>query len=134
MIYYSFHNKNAEIDAEALNDSCIKPMIDYHYTTCNVIKFRVNGKDFQIPAQFETDLANIPRIVWPYISPFHSSLIRAAIIHDYLYTKTCDFNRKDTDLIFYYMLIKDGISPLEALIMYYSVRLFGWNSYNEDFC
>jgi uncharacterized protein DUF1353 len=122
------------IQTEFISNTCIKPLIGYHYTTCKQIDFTINHDEFYIPAGFETDLASIPKIAWPYMSPAHSSLIRAAIVHDWFYRKTCDFNRYETDLIFYHMLRNDGISYMRASIMYYAVRWFGWNYYNEDYC
>ena len=113
---------------------CIKPRVDYHYRTCNEIDFSINGKHFIIPEKFETDLASIPKIAWPIMAPAHSSLIRPAIVHDWFYRMTCDFTRLQTDLIFYHMLRNDGVSKFRASTMYYAVRLFGWNFYNEDYC
>lgn len=98
------------------------------------IRFTVNEKVYVIPKNFETDLASIPKLIWPVMAPAHSSLIRAAIIHDWFYRKTCEFTRLKTDLIFYHMLKNDGVSTLKASIMYYVVRLFGWNYYNKEVC
>lgn len=122
------------IHTEFLTETCIKPLMGYHYLTCNKIQFTVNGDSFEIPEHFETDLASIPKIVWPIMAPAHSSLIRPAIVHDWFYRKTCDFTRLQTDLIFYHMLRNDGVSAFKASTMYYAVRLFGWNYYNEDYC
>jgi hypothetical protein len=122
------------IHTEFASACCIKPYYGYHYLTCKKIKFFVNYRDFEIPANFETDLASIPKVVWPIMAPAHSSLIRAAIVHDWFYRKTCDFTRYETDLIFYHMLKNDGVSTIRASIMYYAVRWFGWNYYNEDYC
>ena len=122
------------LHTEFYNDVCIKPFIDYQYETCNSIHFSVNHQEFTIPKNFRTDLASIPKIAWPIMAPAHSSLIRPAIVHDWFYRKTCDFNRKNTDLIFYHMLINDGISRFKASIMYYAVRIFGSSYYNEDYC
>lgn len=122
------------IHTEFLTSVCIKPYHGYHYLTCQKIRFVVNNSEYEIPENFETDLASIPRIVWPIISPAHSSLIRPAIVHDWFYRKTCDFTRYETDLIFYHMLKNDGVSTIRASIMYYAVRWFGWNYYNEDYC
>ena len=94
----------------------------------------VNNREFEIPANFETDLASIPKFAWPIMAPAHSSLIRPAIVHDWLYRKTCEFTRQETDLIFYHMLKNDGVSTVRASIMYYAVRWFGWNYYREDNC
>jgi hypothetical protein len=122
------------LQTEFVSATCIKPIFDYHYETCNKIVFIINEQEFFIPPNFDTDLASIPKIFWPIMAPFHSSLIRPAIVHDWFYRKTCDFTRYETDLIFYHMLKNDGVSTLRASIMYYVVRLFGWNHYNEDYC
>lgn len=122
------------IHTEFLAACCIKPFYGYHYQTCKKITFIVNQREFEIPANFETDLASIPKVVWPIMAPAHSSLIRAAIVHDYFYRKTCDFTRYEADLIFYHVLVNDGISPIRASIMFYAVRLFGWQYYQEDNC
>lgn len=125
---------NEHLRTEFLSPVCIKPLVGYHYLTCRNITFTINGDVFVIPANFETDLASIPKIAWPVMAPSHSSLIRPAIVHDWFYRKTCDFTRYETDLIFYHMLKNDGISTLRASAMYYAVRWFGWNYYNEDYC
>jgi Protein of unknown function (DUF1353) len=122
------------IHTEFLSSCCIKPFHDYEYKTCKAFKFVINDREFTIPANFETDLASIPKIAWPIMAPAHSSLIRAAIVHDWFYRKTCDFTRQETDLIFYHILRNDGVSVIRASIMYYAVRWFGWNYYNEDYC
>ena len=122
------------IQTEFLTNTCIKPLIEYHYLTCKTIEFTINGETFSIPSAFETDLASIPKIAWPIMAPAHSSLIRPAIVHDWFYRKTCDFTRYDTDLIFYHMLRNDGVSHMRASFMFYAVRFFGWNYYNEDYC
>jgi len=122
------------IQTRVLTNTCIKPLVDYHYQTCNAIKFKINKTTFVIPANFETDLASIPKIAWPIMAPHHATLVRPAIIHDWFYRKTCDFDRKQTDLIFYHMLKNDGVSTFTASLMYYAVRAWGWNYYNEDYC
>jgi hypothetical protein len=113
---------------------CIKPYKRYEYHVCHDIEFTVNHKKFTIPKGFKTDLASIPRSAWSVISPAHSAVIRGAIVHDWFYRKTCDFDRKQTDIIFYHMLINDGLWPLTAGVMYYAVRWFGGKYYNEDYC
>lgn len=117
-----------------LSPVCIKPYKGYLYHTCYDINIKIEDNVYTIPNGFKTDLASIPRIAWQVMTPAHSSLIRPAIVHDWFYRKTCDFNRKDTDLIFYHMLRNDGVGLFRASIMYYAVRLWGWNFYNEDYC
>lgn len=116
------------LKTEFLTNTCIRPLIDYHYLTCNKIEFSINGESFEIPERFETNLA------WPFMTTIHSSIIRSVIVHDWFYRKTCDFTRIQTDLIFYHMLKNDGVSALRASLMYYAVRLFGGNYYNKDYC
>jgi hypothetical protein len=122
------------IRTDFLTPVCIRPYDEYRYVVCEKIRFTIDGTEYFIPKNFETDLASIPRFVWPYLSPAHSALMRASIVHDWFYRRTCDFNRYETDLIFYHMLRNDGVSFMTANVMYYGVRLFGWNSYNEDYC
>lgn len=114
-------------------DTCIKPFKDYRYLTCCDIHFYIEDTEFVIPNGFETDLASIPRIVWPIMSPAYSKFIRPAIVHDWFYRKSCDFDRKQTDIIFYHMLVNEGVSPYKANAMYLAVRLFGGKFYNEEY-
>lgn len=102
-------NSGKTIQTEFTSSTCIRPLIGYHYLTCKRINFFINRKAFSIPANFETDLASIPRVAWFIISPAHSSLIQPAIVHDWFYRKSCDFNRLETDLIFYHMLRNNGV-------------------------
>lgn len=113
---------------------CIEPYKAYHYHVCTDIHFKIENKNYVIPKGFETDLASIPRFMWPIIAPANSSFIKPAIVHDWFYRKTCDYNRKQTDLIFYHLLRNEGVSWAQASAMYYAVRLFGWPFYNEDYC
>jgi len=115
-------------------DTCIKPFEDYRYLTCCDIHFYIEDTEFVIPTGFETDLASIPRVAWPVMSPAYSQFIRPAIVHDWFYRMTCDFNRQQTDLIFYHMLRQEGVSITSATLMYYAVRLFGWKFYSEEYC
>jgi hypothetical protein len=122
------------IDIKINSKVCVSPYKAYEYKLCQGILFNVDSTDFYIPTNFHTDLASIPRVFWPILAPAHSSLMRAAIVHDWFYRMTCDFTRKQTDLIFYYMLRQDGIGWFSANVLYYAVRLFGAKHYNEDFC
>lgn len=134
VLFFTGCSAKERLDIEFINDSCIKPLIDYHYLTCNDIEFKVNGITFIVPKGFETDLASIPKIAWPIIAPFHSSLIRSAIIHDWLYKSNCFFTRKQSDVIFYHLLINDDVSHVKAGLIYFAVRWFGWNYYNANYC
>ena len=119
------------IQIQVLSPVCIKPFKGYKYKICQDITLMINGKVYYIPANFETDLASIPRIAWSILSPAHSSLMIPAIVHDWFYRMTGDFNRHNTDLIFYRMLRDNGLDKLRANIMYYCVRAFGGSFYND---
>lgn len=110
-----------------LSECCIKAYKGYNYLLCCDLTFSINNFQYTIPTGFMTDLASIPRFLWPIISPAYSKLIRPAIIHDWNYSSTKQhfFNRKQCDLIFYQMLIQEGLNKPTALLIYKAVRIFG---------
>jgi len=89
----------------------------------------VNDHLLLVPARFVTDLASIPWILqWKY-NPEDISLIRPAILHDYLYQDPNGFSRAEADTIFYDALRVEGNSWFDSYAMYSAVRLFGWYHY-----
>ncbi len=57
-------------------------------------------KIIQVPTDFITDFASIPRIFWVILSPF-GEYGKAAVIHDWLYrTPDCGYTKVEADLIF----------------------------------
>jgi len=52
----------------------------------NDVRYRI-----VIPEGFEYDGASVPRIIWPFISPF--TLRAGAVVHDYLYRFSGDIPR-----------------------------------------
>jgi len=110
---------------------CIKPHNRYHYLTCHPIDVTVDGVQITIPGDFDTDLASIPRWFWTFLSPAYSGFIAPSILHDYLYSCSNGFTRKQVDDIFYYSLIQNGVSSYTSFKMYLAVRLFG-NAYYQD--
>ena len=82
-----------------------------------------------IPKGFICDLDSIPRI--PFIYSFFKGRARAsAAIHDWYYA-TGLISREQADLIFYSHMIKEGVSPRTAKLMYLSVKWFGWMHYDK---
>lgn len=91
----------------------------------------INDTLIIIPQDFKCDLASIPYILqWKY-NPEDRSLIRPAVLHDYLYQNPHFYSRKDSDDIFYYSLEKEGNSYSDRYAMYMAVRLFGWRFYGK---
>lgn len=121
-------------DINLITPVCIKPYSGYRYKTCEEIIFTINQTYYYIPKNFETDLATIPRLMWPFVSPAYSGLLAPAVVHDWFYRMSCDFNRLEADIIFYQMLLDNKINKINASMLYYSVRSFGRFYYNEDYC
>ena len=98
------------------------------YRLTNDITFVINGKRFLIKKGFETDGASIPRWLWIIIDhPFAPKIVRAAVIHDYLYG--LKYNRKDADRLFRQTLREDKVAEYKVRLMYAGVRLGGWTRY-----
>lgn len=91
---------------------------------------------------FSSDLASIPRILWFALAPYELST-SAPLVHDYLYRNAGKpteihrddyydfiligykvFSRKESDRIFFKIMIDEGVSWIKAKIAYYAVRIF----------
>ena len=89
---------------------------------------------YVIPVGFITDFASVPRPLWWFISPTDKTVIRASLLHDYLY-RTGSRTRKDADYLFHLKLLEDGTPRWKAKLMYLAVRIFGkraWNRYRRE--
>jgi hypothetical protein len=131
----SIFKKSPLFKTAFLSECCIKAYKGYNYLLCCDLKFSVDNCEYTIPTGFKTDLASIPRPIWPIISPAYSKLIRPAIIHDWNYSTSKNlYTRKQCDQIFYQMLIDEGLNRPTAWLIYYAVRSFaGVNYYKIRF-
>jgi hypothetical protein len=82
--------------------------------------------ELDVPANFETDGASIPRALWTIVgSPFSGgNYVEAAVIHD----EGCVSHKYDwqtTHMMFYRAMIDSGVSEHYAKLLYYGVRLGG---------
>lgn len=78
--------------------------------------------DYVIPKGYKWDGATIPRVFWALVgSPFQPKLMRASLVHDFLYFRN-DVTAKCTDQTFRKVLLIDGVTPLVAKTMYWAVR------------
>lgn len=118
---------NVIFDAPA----CIKPHHAYSYRTCRIIQIEIDSALIEIPHEFNTDLASIPRWYWSFLSPAYSGFIAPSILHDYLYGCPNGRSRYDIDSIFYNALRKNKVSFFTSIKMYFAVRLFGKSHYSE---
>lgn len=82
-----------------------------------------------VPAGFTTDLASIPRILWPIFSPT-GKYSAAAVVHDYLYKthriQGTKISRKTADKIFLLGMKALNVKPIKRTAMYAAVRCFGF--------
>lgn len=74
-----------------------------------------------IPQGFQTDLSSIPKWFRWAISPSGKTK-SASVVHDYLIRRN-RYKEKFTDQIFRYLLLESGCKPIQAGIMYYSLRV-----------
>jgi hypothetical protein len=81
------------------------------------------------PAGFITDLASVPRILWPAYSPFDDYL-ESAIPHDWGYSPLNDrFTRRQIDDMMLELMFNSGVSARRRHAVHTAVRRFGWRSY-----
>lgn len=75
-----------------------------------------------VPRGFVTDFASVPRFFWRVLPPNGPYRV-AAIVHDFLYTTSCD--RFLADAIFRDLMKRTGVVMWKRIVMYYAVRVFG---------
>lgn len=108
-----------------LNEACIKPYEGYDYRTCDAMKVKIDGEKYIVPKDFKTDLASIPRPLWPIFAPQYSGFVAPAILHDYLYRCDLPVTRQYADEVLYSALITENVTAWTAAKFYMAVRLFG---------
>lgn len=89
-----------------------------------------------VPKGFVTDFASIPRMfrhILPVTGTKRNPYGKSAVLHDYLYDKTCLYNysRKEADDIFLEAMKAVGVSKFVRYLLYYSVRWFGKSHYKN---
>ena len=114
-----------------IHSMCITPYKNSKFKTCQSHVVLINDKPVIIPQGFTTDLASIPRILWPIVSPLRSSTVTPSILHDWLYYNPDGRSRQIVDDIYYASLLANGLSKGSAYRYYAAVRLFGWRYFNK---
>ena len=115
-----------------LNEACIQPDEGYNYLTCDYLRVSVDGKSFVIPKHFKTDLASIPRFLWPVFAPQYSGFVSPAILHDYFYRCRSNVTRRFADEVLYSALISENVSAFTAYKFFLAVRLFGGGEFIQQ--
>lgn len=89
-----------------------------------------SGSRVYIPAGFVTDLASVPRVLWPFIPP-HGRHTNASILHDYLYRSGHRNGRRWADTQFYEAMVALETPRVRARVMWLCVRLFGRRAWRK---
>jgi len=94
-----------------------------------------SDKFIDVPANFTTDFASVPRAFWIILPP-DGIYSQAAVLHDYLYSirghlpDGVIMKRIDCDMLFREAMGVLGVTAAIRNIMYQAVRIFGsipWN-------
>lgn len=117
-----------------LNQACIVPFKGYDYKTCKALRVTIDDKKYVVPKDFETDLASVPRLLWPIFAPQYSGFVAPAILHDYLYRCSNNITRKYADEVLYSALITENVTAFTASKFYLGVRLFGASHFEHGVC
>ena len=83
--------------------------------------------EITVSAGEETDFASVPRGLWNLFPP-DGSYTPAAVVHDYLYRKCPDVDRKKCDQVFLEAMEACGTSWFARRTIYAAVRLGGGSS------
>jgi hypothetical protein len=87
------------------------------------------GALIEVPAGFVTDLASVPRILWPLLPPF-GRYTGAAVVHDWLYSEHRlghgHFARCNADSILLEAMIDLNVGRVTRNLVWIGVRLGGW--------
>lgn len=118
-------------DVEFITQPCLIPTEDNQFKLCDNMIVRLRNAFHSVPMGFKTDLASIPRIMWPVFSPGDYDTIAPAVLHDWHYCCESRVTRKWSDDIFYYGLREQGMGAFKAGIYWFGVRSIGWIYYTH---
>ena len=86
------------------------------------------GRQFDviIPENFVTDFASTPKLLYSFFPPI-GIYNKAAIVHDYLYSKECpvSLERVKADKFFLQAMGVLQVPKWQRKLMYFAVRIFG---------
>ena len=91
---------------------------DYGYAADDPDPMRI-----EVPADFLTDFASVPRLLWPIFQPI-GRYAGAALVHDFLYARSVK-GRPWADAVFLDLMKQDGVGWITRHILWASVRVFG---------
>lgn len=116
---------------EYMSEPCLIPISSGKWKLCDDMIVSINSVNHVVPKNFETDLASIPRIMWPIFSPGDYDCIAASVLHDWHYCCSPAITRADADNMFYYSLMYNGMTGVKAYVYWMAVRTFGGRNFKE---
>lgn len=116
--------EKSKLSLRYLNDGKAILLNDYVYN--------INGYEITVFKGFITDGASIPKSLQCIYSPY-GKYIKAAVIHDYLYSKinNTGINRKLSDKIFNFIMKETDVNDKTRKKFYNAVRIFGATSWKS---
>ena len=102
-----------------------KPLLrqigDATWMLAEPLKYEAKYETFDIPENFETDLASVPRpLVW--LVPRYGRYTKCAILHDWLWRRTA-VHKADANGIFRRAMREEGVSVVHRWMMWAAVGL-----------
>lgn len=94
----------------------------------------VKSRPFMIPKGFTSDGCSIPKVFRFLLGcPHTPKYVPASIIHDYIleHPEVVKYNLKTASEVFFSALLKEGVCPVQAVIMFGAVHL--WQSVKNYF-
>lgn len=90
-----------------------------------------------VPVGFTSDFASIPRFAKWYVDDDEPDIVRAAVVHDFIYSRrgllaSRGLSRGDADAILKDAMLSSGASETKAFIVWAAVRLGGGPHWNCD--
>jgi hypothetical protein len=87
----------------------------------------------EVPPGFVTDLASIPRLLWPLL-PRDGDYMQPAIVHDYLYwiQDAARWPRSKADQMFRVGMQELKVSKIKCALIYYAVMWFGGGAWKSN--
>ena len=121
---------------EFLSPLVVKYLNGFNWELAEPLRYKTDKGIVEVPKDYVTDFASIPRLLWVLLPPTGRSYGKAAVIHDYLYTyggqipnSEVVFSKRDADRIFLEAMRLLGVRGIKRTIMYWAVRLFGKGSF-----
>lgn len=101
----------------------------YHLTAPFVYQSDLLGR-VEVPVDFKTDFASIPRIAWRYLDPEDPCICYPSVVHDYLYSaQQC--SRETADKVLAEAMQVAGARIDQRAVAYRMVRLFGGGHWQD---